>query len=48
MLDAPKKGHDRGMRLEWVGGWRSTILEANGRGMGPGVHRGETQKGDNI
>jgi hypothetical protein len=41
-LDAPEKGDARGMRLEWVGGWVSTLLEAKGREMGGG------QRGDLV
>jgi hypothetical protein len=47
-LDAPEKGDARWMRQEWVGGWRSTLLEAKGRGMGWEVHGGEMGKEDNI
>ena len=46
--DASEKGDARGVRQEWVGGWGSTLLEANGRGFGRGFCEGETGKGDNI
>jgi hypothetical protein len=39
------------MRAEWVGEWRSTLIEANGRrerGNGMGVCGGVTGKGDII
>jgi hypothetical protein len=36
------------VRQEWLGGWKSTIIEAKGRGNGMGGFRGETGKGDNI
>jgi hypothetical protein len=29
-LDAPEKGDARRMKLEWVGGWGSTLLELKG------------------
>lgn len=32
----------------WVGGWKSTLMEAGGGGMGWQVSRGETGNGDNI
>ena len=31
-----------------VGGWGSTLTEAGGCGIGCGVSRGETRKGDSI
>ena len=42
------KGNGRGVRLERVGGWRNTLLEAKGRGDGMGACGGETRKRNNI
>jgi hypothetical protein len=36
------------VRQEWVGGWRSTLIETGGGRMGEGGFIRETQKGDNI
>jgi hypothetical protein len=44
----PEKGDAKGVRREWVGGCRSTLLETKGRGREKGVHEGETRKRDNI
>jgi hypothetical protein len=42
-----KKRKSRVLRLKWVDGWGSTILEAKGWGRGWGFHEGDTGKGDN-
>jgi hypothetical protein len=44
----PEKEDARRARQEWVGGWRSILLESKGRGDGRGVWGGETKKGDRI
>jgi hypothetical protein len=31
-LDASAQGDARGVRHEWVNGWRSTLMERKGRG----------------
>jgi ribosome modulation factor len=31
-LDVPASGNARRVRQEWVNGWRSTLIEAKGRG----------------
>jgi hypothetical protein len=33
-LDASAKEHARGVRQEWVNGWKSTCIEAKGRDVG--------------
>jgi len=38
----------QGGRRELVGGWGSTLMEAEGKGMRRRVSGGETRKGDNI
>jgi hypothetical protein len=35
-------------RQEFVGGWGSTLIEAEGMGMGMEVFKGEDWKEDNI
>jgi hypothetical protein len=45
-LVVPGKKDGTGVRWEWVGQWRSTLLDAKGRWEG--VCRGKTRKGDNI
>jgi hypothetical protein len=32
-LDAPVQGDARGVRWEWMDGWRSTLIEAKGMGQ---------------
>jgi hypothetical protein len=48
MFVAPVKADARGVRLEWVGGQRNTLLEAKEKGDGMRICRGETRKGDNT
>ena len=43
----PRIGECQGSEVG-VGGWVSTLIEAGGWGMGEGVCREETGKGDNI
>jgi hypothetical protein len=44
-LVAPAKEDASGVRQERVGGWRSILLEANGRGMGWGGAEGRLRMG---
>jgi len=46
-LDAPAYGDARGVRQEWMSGWRSSLIKAKGkgrRGIGCGVWR-DNQEG---
>jgi hypothetical protein len=48
-FDAPAQGDARVVRIEWVSGWRSTLIETKGRGEredGMGDCGGVTEKGD--
>jgi hypothetical protein len=33
-LDATAQGDARGVRQEWVNGWRSSLIKGKGRGLG--------------
>ena len=45
-LDAPVKGKAKAVRQEWVGGWRSPLIEAAERGNGiGGLQRGNQEGG---
>ena len=46
-LDTPVKGNTRAVRRDWVNGWKSTLIEANGKGMEWEDCRGDIRKGDN-
>jgi hypothetical protein len=47
-LDAPEDEDARGVRQEWVNRWKSTLIEAKGRGRGWRGCGGITRKGDII
>jgi len=36
-LDAPVLGDAKGVRQNWVSGWRSTLMDSNRRGRGDGI-----------
>ena len=44
----PSVGECQSGRLEWVGRWGHSFMEAGGGGMGFGVYKVETWKGENI
>ena len=44
-LVAPANGDAREVRHEWVGGWGSILLEANGSSDGVGVAEGRPGRG---
>jgi hypothetical protein len=35
-------------RREWVGGWRSTLIEAGGGGWDRGFQRGDLERGKHL
>jgi hypothetical protein len=47
-VDAPEKEGARGVRREWVGEWRSSLLEAKGRGNSVVFSLRGLGLGDNI
>jgi hypothetical protein len=44
-LNDPGQGNARLLRQEWVGGWGSTLIEAEGRKEEMGASGGEAGKG---